>query len=60
MNGSTFDYRFPGLADLIGVTTDDTWHPDLPPDATGENGDFVRARLAETILAKHYGRYTGQ
>ncbi len=96
MNGSTFDYRFPGLADPIGVTTDDTWHLDLLPDtrgenlqarrlegffqvlesrpwvagtiswtypmidAPGENGDFARARLTETILAKRYGRYTGQ
>jgi len=73
MNGSTFDYRFPGLADLIGVTTCDTWHPDLLPDATGtlswaypmidapgENGDFVRARLAEAVLAKRYGMDTGQ
>ncbi len=59
MNGSTFDYRFPGLADLIGVTTDDTWHPDNH-DAPGGNGDFARARFAEAVLAKRYGRYTGQ
>lgn len=59
MNGSTFDYRFPGLADPEGVTIDDTWHPDNH-DELGGNGDFVRARFAETILAKHYGRYTGQ
>ncbi len=95
MNDSIFVYRFPGLTDLIGVTTDDTWHSDLLPDATGENlqarrlegvfqvleskpwvtgtlpwaypmidapgknGDFIRARFAEAVLARHYGMYTG-
>ena len=34
ISGGAQDYDFPGLADLVGVTTYDTGHPDLPYDAT--------------------------
>ena len=34
ISGGARDYEFPGLADLVGVTTYDTGHPDLPHDAT--------------------------
>jgi hypothetical protein len=36
VSGGTRDNDFPGLADLIGVTTYDTGHPELPWDATVE------------------------
>ncbi len=35
MNGSARDYDFPGLADLVGLTTYDTGHPDLEVTSIG-------------------------
>ena len=34
INGGVREFDFPGLANLVGVTTYDTGHPDLPHDAT--------------------------
>ncbi len=36
VSGSAPQFDFPTLADLVGVTTYDTGHPDLPYDATVE------------------------
>ena len=35
MSGSARDYDFPGLADLVGLTTYDTGHPDLEVTSIG-------------------------
>jgi hypothetical protein len=36
VSGSVREFDFPGHADLVGVTTYDTGHPQLPPEATVE------------------------
>lgn len=50
ISGGVQDFNFPGLADLVGVTTYDTGHPALPSDATVDQWrDAYDALFAETV-----------
>ena len=59
ISGGIRDFKFPGLADFVGVAACDTGHPDLPHDATvDEWRDAYDARFNQAVdpLYERWGK----